>query len=187
MLYTEDGMAINFKLGPWRTVGPDDDMDRTWVGWKEDLTAEQIYANNRGIWILGPRADQEQYATFSVRGVIQYVVEIDDIETISSKSGRKPKRAIRGRLLSSGHPAYLALIGREVDGNRNPVTYIPDDPADEPERPCACGCGEATVKPPRSFAAGHDQRAVRERITRRWGSTLAFMRWFDAQEDRDAA
>lgn len=74
-----------------------------------------------------------------------------------------------------------------MDGNRNPVSYIPDDPADEPERQSACGCGEATVKPPRAFAAGHDQRAVRERIARQWGSTLAFVRWFDEQEEVRAA
>lgn len=51
-------------------------MDRTWVGWKDDLTAEQVYENNWGTWHLGPRADEERYATFSVRGIVQCVVEI---------------------------------------------------------------------------------------------------------------
>lgn len=180
-------MAINFKLGPWRKVGPNEEMNRTWVGWKEGLSPEEVYTNNRGIWRLDARKyAHEQYATFSVRGVVRYVMEIDDVETIPSKSGARPKKAIIGHLLSPDHPAYSKLYGRDIPGNRNPVSYIPDDPENELERPCACGCG-AKVTPPSAFAAGHDQRAVRDRIARGWGSTLAFVRWFDADEERGTA
>ena len=97
-----------------------------------------------------------------------------------------PCKAFVGRPLSPGFTAYDRLIGRQVDSNRNPVSYLPDDPDDEPARRCACGC-DAEVPPGRNFAAGHDRRAVRERIAKRWGSTLAFVRWFDADEDARAA
>jgi predicted aminopeptidase len=45
---------------------------------------------------------------------------------------------------------------------------------------CACSCGEK-VAAGRDFKIGHDQRAIRERINRRWGGALGFVRWFDAE------
>ena len=68
-------------------------------------------------------------------------------------------------------------VAVDLDGHRNPVTYLSDPDAGDPA--CACGCG-APVSGNRSFLPGHDQRAVHERIARQWGSTLAFMDWFDA-------
>jgi len=182
-------MAINFKLGPRREVGDEDEMRRGWGGFEDGMSAEAAYRQNRGLWHLGPRAYDENYATFSVDGVVRFVYELTGakIEEIPAlTSGRKPRKAFVGRPLSPGHTAYDRLIGRQVDSNRNPVSYLPDDPDDEPARRCACGC-DTEVPPGRNFAAGHDQRAVRERIAKRWGSTLAFVRWFDADEDARAA
>lgn len=172
-------MAVNFKLVPEYTVIPeDDDMSRTWTGWCSTATVQENFERNRGLWLLGPRADRERYATFSLDGVICMVAAIDGVETIAAKHpGVRPKRAIAGQVLTAGHPVYEALIGRSVDTHRNPVTYI-DDPADGP-RTCACGCG-APVPGHRIFLPGHDQRAVHDRIARRWGSTFNFINWFDA-------
>jgi hypothetical protein len=53
------------------------------------------------------------------------------------------------------------------------------DQRDEPEPGrCACGCGTAVAEG-KNFVPGHDQRAVHERIARRWGDTLGFISWFD--------
>ena len=130
-------MAINFKLGPKREVGDEDDMRRGWVGWHDGMPAEEVYRRNRGLWRLGRRAGEERYATFSVDGVVRYVFELtgSKIEEIPSlTAGVKPRKAIVGRPLSPGHPAYDALIDRQVDGYRNPVSYLPDDP-DDPTAP----------------------------------------------------
>lgn len=172
-------MAINLKLGPVRDVHPDeDDMGRTWVGYEPTLSAQQVHDQNRGIWLLGPRAAREKHATYSFEGTIRAVVEIDHIESVSAKAaGKKDKSAVVGRVLTIGHPVHDALIGTSIDGHRNPVTYL-DGPTGG-ARTCACGCG-APVAGHRVFAPGHDQRAVHERITRQWGSTLGFIDWFDA-------
>jgi len=172
-------MAINFKLVPKYPVTPDDDdMSRTWAGWSSTATAQENFQHNRGLWLLGARAERERYATISLDGAICMVAAIDGLETIAAKNPEvRPKRAIKGQALTAGHPAYEAFIGRPVDAHRNPVTYI-DDPAGDP-RTCACGCG-APVPGHRIFVPGHDQRAVHDRITRQWGNTFNFINWFDA-------
>jgi hypothetical protein len=102
-------------------------------------------------------------------------VELSGIESFGKK------RAIVGTVLEAGHPVHDALMGQPApDSYRNPVTYAPD-PGNSPT--CACGCG--TVISGRSqFVAGHDQRAIHTRITAQWGSTVAFLDWFDATYGR---
>lgn len=172
-------MAINFKLGPVRDVAPEqDDMGRSWVGFSPTHSAQQTYEQNRGIWLLGPRAARERYATFSFDGTVCVVVEVDRVETVPAKNAAKrSKSAVVARVLEAGHPVHDTLVGQPVDLHKNPVTY-PADPSGGP-RTCGCGCGRA-VADHRAFVTGHDQRAVHERITRQWGSTLGFVDWFDA-------
>ncbi|TRW46365.1 hypothetical protein [Georgenia yuyongxinii] len=182
-------MALNLKLGPIREQSEKeqaaDPMRRDWYGYSGRVSEQEIYERNRGIWYLGRRAQAERYATFSFNSEVVLVVEIDHIETIPWETGgKRDKQAIVGRVLPEGHPVREALMGRPVDAFRNPVTYI-DDPADVvPARTCACGCG-GEVTGARDFLPGHDQRAVHERITRRWGSTLAFIEWFDTTDGTD--
>jgi hypothetical protein len=172
-------LAINFKLGP--AIGLDrvaDDMSRQKAGWDPNMTDQQVYDLNRGLWVLGPRAQRERLATFSVDGTVRVVARIESIAVIPAKAaGRRSKRAIVGQVLGPGDPDYDALIGTTVDGHRNPVTYIADPSGGA--RACGCGCG-APVAGHRAFLPGHDQRAVHDRITRQWGSTLGFVDWFDA-------
>jgi hypothetical protein len=179
-------VAINFKLRyryplelPDPTAEP---MGRDWVGYQHELSDEEIFEQNRGIWYLGPRSYDQRYATFSYDNEVVVVAEISEIETIPYPNDplRPGKQAVVGRVLKDGDPAYDYFIGQRVDQHRNPVTYIPDpDARDIQQRTCACGCG--TMVTGRSqFASGHDQRAVHERIRRQWGDTLGFIRWFDA-------
>lgn len=121
-------MAINFKLKDvWLLDPAEDDMNRPWVGWDPNRTPSENFEHNRGLWHLGQRAEQEQYATFSLNGEVLLVAEIDDIETIPAKDPlRRAKRAVVGRVLGAGDRAHDQLIGRQVDGHRNPVTYIAD-------------------------------------------------------------
>ena len=184
-------MAINFKLSDVKPVDREDDpMDREWVGYRPTLTDQQVFEQNRGMWFLAARAEDEQYATFSYAGTIVAVAEITGVETLpwENPNGRRHKQAVIGRALGPGHPAYEFFIDRPVAAARNPVSYIDDPqprPAPEP-RSCACGCG-TPVEPPKHFAPGHDQRAVRERIAKQWGDTLGFIRWFDETYGRKAA
>jgi len=172
-------VPINLKLGPVRDVAPEkDDMGRSWVGFSPPHSARQTYEQNRGVWLLGPRAARERYATFSFDGTVRVVIEIEGVETVPARNPAvRSKSAVVGRVLEAGHPVHDALVGRPVDQHRNPVTYLPD-PSGRP-RTCGCGC-RAEVAGHRAFAPGHDQRAIHERITRQWGSTLGFIDWFDA-------
>ncbi len=178
-------MTINFKLGPVREVLPaEDDMGRSWVGYEPGLSAQQVHDQNRGIWLLGPRANRESYATYSFDGTVRVVVEVDHVETVVAKAvDSRNKSAVVGRVLGPGDPVHDALLRSAVDAHRNPVTYL-EGPSGG-ARSCACGCG-APVAGHRVFAPGHDQRAVHERITRQWGSTLRFIDWFDASFPPDA-
>lgn len=168
------------KLGDEHAPSVPDDFGRTWAGWSPQRTLRELYDVNRRGWRLGARAVHERWATFShtfpdgPRVVL--VVEIECVEDVA-RSGEQPKQAIRGRILDASDPMHAALMALDVDRHRNPVTYLPDPP--EAARTCACGCG-GTPAPASAFLSGHDQRAVHERIARRWGSTLEFVRWFDA-------
>lgn len=178
-------MAINFKLSDVKPVDREDDpMDREWVGYRPTLTGEEVFDQNRGMWYLRlDKVEKEDYATFSYKGKIVAVAELSGVETLpwADPRGRRDKQAVTGKALGPGHPAYEFFNHRLVPGaSRNPVSYIDDpEPRPEPEPGnCACGCGTA-VPEGKHFVPGHDQRAVHERIARRWGDTLGFISWFD--------
>lgn len=165
---------IHLKLGRKRPVllEEHDEMHREWVGYEPSMPPQTIYEQNRGTWVLGARADREQYAVFSdtEEGLIRCVVRLTGIESTGNK------RAIVGDILEPGDPVHDALIGQPApDSFRNPITYPPDPGKSDT---CACGCG-APVPGRRNFVPGHDQRAVHARIAARWGSTIAFLDWFD--------
>jgi hypothetical protein len=174
---------LHLKIGPKRPVLPEehDEMHRDWVGWEPGMSPQTIYTQNRGTWVLGVRASSEKYAAFSdtVEHRVRCVVELAGIEVTGKK------KAIVGTVLGPGHPVHDALIGQDApDHFRNPVTY-PADPGSGPAM-CACGCGEP-VSGRAQFVAGHDQRAVHARIAAQWGSTVAFLEWFDATYGRPQA
>lgn len=163
---------IHIKLHDRRTIGPGDPMGREWVGYDSSLSDAELFEQNRGRWVLGARADREEYALFSYIGdhTVKFVAAIDGFEDVDRK------RAIVGRVVGSGHPVARRWVGTPApDRFRNPATYF-----DESEGPklCACGCGDS-VPVNRAFVPGHDQKAIHERITRQWGGTLGFIAWFD--------
>jgi hypothetical protein len=170
---------LHIKLHDRRDIGPGDPMGRSWVGFDPTLSDDELFAQNRGRWVLGRRADREEYALFSYTGdhTVKFVAQIKGYAPTGNK------RAICGHVLAPDHPVAQHWVGKPApDNHRNPATYVVD--ADGGTNTCACGCGEA-IPPSRVFAPGHDQKAVHERITRRWGSTLGFIRWFDeAYPDR---
>ncbi len=161
---------LHIKLGERRTISSTDVMGRDWFGYDPAVPVEQLFEMNRGIWVVGSRANQERLAVFSYTGdhKVKFVAEINGFESFGKR------RAILGHVLSDDDPRAQGLVGASaLDGHRNPVTYIAED------RTCGCGCGGA-IPPSRLFLPGHDQKAVRERITEKWGSTIGFINWFDA-------
>lgn len=176
-------VAINFKLSPRRDVQDPSVWGRTWVGWDDNASEQDLFETNRGVWKLGPRASREKYATFSVEGIVRLVAAVEDIENVDMLGGGV-KQAVVGRVLGSSDPGAIRLLGRSVDAHRNPVTYIPDNVAGT-ARTCGCGCG-ANVSDGRQFVPGHDQKAIHDRIKRGWGTTLDFIDWFDNEGPRHA-
>jgi hypothetical protein len=45
-------------------------MGRDFVGWSPDQSPEQLFARNRGRWLLGARAGVERYVAFSSTGLL---------------------------------------------------------------------------------------------------------------------
>jgi hypothetical protein len=163
---------IHVKLHDRRDLNDGKDpMGREWVGYDSRLTAEEMFEQNRGRWVLGPRADREDYAAFSYTGdhTVKFVARIDGFEP----SGNK--RIIVGRVLGADDPVAQEWVGKPApDNHRNPTTYVVES------RTCGCGCGEP-VPGNRIFLPGHDQKAIHERIAKQWGDTRGFIKWFDAQ------
>lgn len=165
---------LHIKLHDRRAIDSDEPMGRAWVGYDKNLPDEELFNQNRGRWVLGPRADREDYVLFSYTGdhTVKFVAEIDGFKPIGKK------RAVVGRVLDPDHPVARKWVGAPAPDNfRNPVTYV-HEPGGGPST-CACGCGE-TVPANRAFAPGHDQKAIHARIAKQWGGTLGFIDWFDA-------
>jgi len=169
-------MTINLRLEAHQPAITGDELGREWIGYKPTMTDHELYERNRGMWVLGPRAHRERLVTFSYEGTVRTVVAVDDIETLPSPAGGRPKQAVVGGVLAVGDPDYDALINLPIDPQRNPVSYTPDTASGI--HTCACGC-EMPIPAHRAFVPGHDQRAVHDRISRQWGNTLTFVRWFD--------
>jgi hypothetical protein len=162
---------IQITLGPKRQVSPDEDpLGRSSVGYAEDMSEQELYVANRGCWVLGSRADREQFAVIAYAGEIKQAIKIDRIV----QTGKR--RAIEGEILSAGHPVYDAYVGKDVpnQGVRNPITYFESDFA---ARLCGCGCGaEVSLG---FFLPGHDQKALHDRVAQ-IGTVHDFILWFDA-------
>jgi hypothetical protein len=101
---------------------------------------------------------------------VRQAIEIDRLGVVAG--GR---RAIEGRYLEAGHPVYDAYVGKPqpIEPARNPVTYFESAHA---ARTCGCGC-EAPVTLG-WFLAGHDQKALHDRVAK-IGTVHQFIQWFD--------
>jgi hypothetical protein len=120
-------VAVNFKLTKRPALDPvEDAMGRSWVGWDSRRSDEELWSNNRGVWALRATImNDEDLATLSFEGVIQVVARITGTERITHPSfSRGYKTALVGDVLPPGDPVRDALVGRPVDQDRNPVTYI---------------------------------------------------------------
>jgi len=170
--------VLHITLGPARQVDPaEDELGRSRVGFSDDMSEQELDEANRGCWVLGARADREQYALVSLDGVVRQAIAIDRLVETGSR------RAIEGRMLADSDPVYDAYVGKPapVGRVRNPITYVE---ATVGRRLCFCGCGaEVSLG---HFLPGHDQRAIHERIAR-VGTVVDFLRWFDRNHPDSAA
>lgn len=121
---------LNIRLSRVQAEIPTTDpMHRTWVGWTPTQSDEDTYQQNRGVYLLGPRADDERYATFSYRGQVVTAVAIEGFDSYESLvPGGKAKRAIIGWVLPPTHRAHAPLLGVPIPAGKNPVGYFPDPP-----------------------------------------------------------
>ncbi|MFE5804672.1 hypothetical protein [Streptomyces sp. NPDC056491] len=163
---------IHITLGAKRPVDPQEDqLGRDHVGWDPDMSDEALFRANRGCWVLGERAEKEQYVLLSSEGEVRMAIEIDKLVPVAG--GRK---AVEGRFLKAGDPVYDAYVGETppVGPTRNPINYY-DSPHDT--RLCGCGCGEQVAGG--WFLSGHDQKALHARVAK-IGTVREFLDWFDA-------
>lgn len=160
-----------------RTLQDDgnDPLQREFYGWGEHESIERNWANNRGYWVLGARAERESYLLFSHCGVVVMAAEIGGIVDAAGKPGRK---IIEGAPLREGHPVHDAYVGQpspaRARGARNPITYIESQVGGWY---CRCGCGTEIFSG--EFVRGHDQTALHQRVAK-IGTITEFLRWFDA-------
>lgn len=119
-------MAINFSLSDKRVEDPMESWEgRPWHGWAPGADPQDVWANNRGIWRFGNRAEKERIATFCRLGEIVLVAEITDIEDVGPEfqANGVRRRALQGHVLPEGHPVHDALIGRSLPRHRVELTY----------------------------------------------------------------
>ena len=170
---------LSITLGDRRPVDPAvDPLGRSYVGYSPDMTDEELYEANRGCWVLGARADREQFALISHGGEVKMAIAISRLVPAGAR------RAIEGKVLGPGDEVYDTYVGGPSPVQaRNPVNYF-DAPIGY--RLCKCGCGEKVVLG--RFLPGHDQTAIHARIAK-VGTVADFLDWFDAtfDESDDAA
>ncbi|KOG07445.1 hypothetical protein ADK34_40260 [Streptomyces viridochromogenes] len=162
---------IHIALSKIQYVDPEvDQLGRDHVGWDEKMGDEALFRANRGCWVLGERAEKEQYALLSYDREVRMAIEIDRLVPVAG--GRK---AIEGRFLKAGDAVYDAYVNKKTPAEpaRNPVTYF-DSLHDT--RLCGCGCGEPVAGG--WFLAGHDQKALHARVAK-IGTVREFLHWFD--------
>jgi hypothetical protein len=124
-------MAINFNLAGARKQDPSDDpMNRDWVGYRSEMTEDEVFERNRGVWVFDPdRVEHERYATFSYRGKIVAVAAITGVECLPwpDPRGRRNRYAVVGRVLRRDDPIREYFIGRVIEiPTQNPVRYLDD-------------------------------------------------------------
>ncbi|MFF5079236.1 protein NO VEIN domain-containing protein [Actinoplanes sp. NPDC000266] len=115
-------MAVNFQLSRARELPAGDPLGRSWVGWRETSTDDELWELNRGRWALADRVDRERFATLSFDGRVQVVAEISGRNRCDD--GDKIRWRLSGTVLRPGDPVYDALKGRPVPRHRNPVGYF---------------------------------------------------------------
>ncbi len=99
-------------------------MSRDWIGYDKTVTVEELFARNRGVCKLGPRADLETHVMFAHTGdhEIKFVAEIHGFERFDDR------RAVIGRVLDPSDPVWRRWVGRRALGNyQAPVHCVPDD------------------------------------------------------------
>jgi len=112
---------------------------------------------------------------FVFQGTVIAVAEISGIENVRSSGVERPRQAAVRTAQEAGNPLHDSVIGSVDYSFRNPVTY---ERAAGDRVLCACGCG-TEISSRRAFVAGHDQKAIHERIKAEWGNTPGFVDWFD--------
>ena len=121
-----------------------DSLGRDWYGYDPMVSPEELWEHNRGRWSLRKRGiESERWVAFNYQGRVVLVAELDEaaFEVVEDRRPGKFKKALIGRPLGPGDPAYDALIGTEVVYTRNPATYgddpdvnfVPGEPESKPE------------------------------------------------------
>jgi len=113
---------IHISTGPARLKDPaQDDLGRSRIGYDPAMSDAEVYDANHGCWVLGRRAEREQYVLVSSRHTVRQAIEIMSVEKVPS--GR---RCINGRILQPGDAVHDAYVGKPspVGRVRNPVTYV---------------------------------------------------------------
>ncbi|NMO90413.1 hypothetical protein [Actinomycetospora sp. TBRC 11914] len=169
-------MAIRVKLGRYERAD-DDPLGRARLGWFPRMTEQEIWDAGRGLWRLNQNvAGRERFAlVVTPEGLVGAAAEIRSVTPYGDR------KALDGAVLGPGHPLRDAYVGRPdplANNSQNRITYgaLPEEAALR-DLTCACGCGTPTTA---EFVAGHDVRAVRDRVRRHFaGSTADFLTWLD--------
>lgn len=176
---------LHITLGPWKEADPEDGLHRSHVGYRPDMSEQEMYHANHGEWAIGKkRQESERFALFSFGGHVVQAIEIGSYRRtrkFEKDEKRDDKYTMDGTILEAGHPVYDKYVTKltppQITPGRNPVRYFEDPEFDSAVgKLCRCGCGEMTTAG--DFVPGHDQRAIHERIAR-IGTVAEFLDWMD--------
>ncbi|WP_137123347.1 protein NO VEIN domain-containing protein [Segeticoccus rhizosphaerae] len=118
-------MAINLKLSHVRSADAKiEPWGRSWLGWDETLTDDELWEQNRGVWVLSvAKVQAQRFATLSYAGRRQVVVELTGHELVHDPRKGKSYVALVGDVLRPGDPVRDALVGQPDSPVRNSVSY----------------------------------------------------------------
>lgn len=107
----------------------DDPLGREWVGAWEGMTPEEVYETARGVW----RLNRANFPPFNAGHSLAIVVWRDEVIGAFTVEGLEEaasaslpnRRALVGRPLQPGEPAYEEYVGKAPYGRfRNPIRYV---------------------------------------------------------------
>lgn len=112
---------LQVKLGKVKAASPDDELDRTRLGWCEGMSQEEAWKIGRGDWALKTdhALDQREVQIVNLDGKVVAVATIQGVTRV--KDGRR-RFFLEGTLIKN-HPRVGTTTQHP---SRNPIAYVED-------------------------------------------------------------
>ncbi len=98
-----------------------DGYEPDYFGYNYNMSDDDIWNYNRGVYRLGKAATKENYVAFVYRNKVVSVAKIDSVERYDDQHSY-----FNGSPLSQNNAVYKKWVGSSVPTTRNPIRYESD-------------------------------------------------------------